>query len=332
MIKLVCLDPPFSSFHEHDRIIVLVGEEGIERQTHCRALGLNLLVASGEDLLPKFGTHTEDRTAANGSTNQPVSLSSARSGQCRCHWMAKPPAAFNPWLSHILQPGHTVPAVIAVKAGTNGVEVLLDAPADLGQKFIATNDTATAWRLTSDETDRQMEKDAGNAIPFAPMLLPVGDTPSGELLIDFEQLGAVSVTGGEHGRDGLLRNIVVAAATSPWFNDVEIVAIGVPGVRPTPGSKIVVPSDPQKWAEQAVTAAKRDAADTARSAHEDRMDGLGDDQTARLVVVGAGYAGVAQHLAVSAELAYSRSSVVSGSELVCRRSPFSSCCRDGVDA
>ena len=224
-------------------------------------------------------------------------------------------AALNPWLSHILSPGGKVPAIVAIKAGSNGVEILLDDPADLGEKFVPIGDDGKAWRLTSDMTDRMMKQDAGTAFAYSPMLIPIGDSPSGPLLVDFERLGALSITGHAPTRDGLLRNVICSALATPWFADVEIVAIGVPGLHPAPDSKIVVPDDPQAWAEQAAAEADRDAKQALRSPYEDRMDGLLSDGTARLVVVGPGFAGVAQHLAPAADLAWSQLALVTASEV-----------------
>ncbi|MCP4100432.1 MAG: hypothetical protein GY750_03235 [Lentisphaerae bacterium] len=173
----------------------------------------------------------------------------------------------------------------------------------------------TGWRLSSGVTGRQMKQDAPTALAYCPLLLPVGDTPTGELLVDFEQLGVVSVVGDPAGHDGLLRSLVAVALASPWTGDTEIVAIGVPGVHPAPGSGVVVPDDPQAWAETAAVTARRQATERTRSPYEERIDGLVGDTVNRLVIVGAGHAGVAQHLAGAAELAHSTLTVVSGSEL-----------------
>ncbi len=222
-------------------------------------------------------------------------------------------AAFNPWLSHVLEGWpHRLPSIVAIKAGSNGLEVLLQEPAEMPDKFVPISDDGRAWRLTSDVSDRQMEHDAAGAVPMLPMLTAFGDTPSGELLVDVEQLGMVSVSGPN--ADQYLRSLAVSLLAAPWADQVQIVAIGIPDLYPTPNSRVTVPADPTLWARQTVSQAERGGAGEM-STYELRTKGMLVDTPARIVLVGSGQAAVAQHLAKAAEYANQPFALIAATEL-----------------
>ncbi len=223
-------------------------------------------------------------------------------------------AALNPWMSHSLSRSDRLPAVVAVRAGANGLELLLDEPCAMPMQFVSTGDSAKSWRLHSDVTERQMEKEGSASHPYMPALLSVGDTEVGELFFDFEQLGAISLQGPAETCSRFLQTLALGALGLPWSDLCDIVAIGVPGIDPTVHDRIDVPADPFQWAERTVERVTRDAKDTSVGPYEKRVRG-GVDEHPIIVLIGADHAGVAQHLAPAAELAYSSLVVIAATEL-----------------
>lgn len=217
-------------------------------------------------------------------------------------------AATNRYLSHQLEHhrGSTLPAVIAARAGMHGVELLLDEPCPPVDGFVAGNDDSSSWRLGVDITARLMEADAHDAHPFAPALLVVGTTEPGDLLLDFEQLGATSIEGDAELVVAFQRALVGGALAAPWGAQNRIVAIGIDGLGEVDTSRVETPDDPIAWAEHASATLTAAASRADRSPYEERVDhGMVSFPTLILIGPDPALAGIAQHLAAVAELAYS---------------------------
>lgn len=209
-------------------------------------------------------------------------------------------SAVNKYLSHTLDESPStwrLPAIVAIRAGEYGVEVLLDEDGAPPTGFIAGNQPRT-WVLDPDIEIRQLEAEARDRLPFAPMLLPVGGTTAGELLIELGQLGVVSLDGPEQAIVGWLRSLAVAVANSPWSERVRVVAMGVdPILGRMP--HVEVPDDPFEWSRTEADR-RRSQGPISESRYEQRLGGREVDET--LVLVGPGFEGVAQHLVGVAEL------------------------------
>jgi hypothetical protein len=227
-------------------------------------------------------------------------------------------AATNRYLAHQLehQKGSALPAVIAARAGTHGVELLLDEPCQPVASFVAGDSDLPTWRLRADITARAMEADATDAHPYAPGLLVVGTTESGDLLIDFEQLAATSIEGDPEVVLGFQRALVAAAIAAPWGDQNQIAAIGIHGLDGLDCSRITQPEDPVEWAKQLAIKMRAGAGRAARSPYEERVD-HGTVTFPTIVVIGPdpAHAGIAQHLAPVAELAYSDLTVIAAAPM-----------------
>ena len=223
--------------------------------------------------------------------------------------------ATNQFLSHRLaqHPENPLPAVVAMRAGRFGVEVLLDEPCIPVAGFINGGADSKAWRLHPDLDQRMIEAEASHAQAYSPALLPVGTTEAGDLLLDFEQIGSLSLTGDGHTIEGWLRSIAVAVTSVPWSQNCEIIAIGL-GDEIGNIDQVTVPDNPTSWAQQAVTIHTATARRLTASPYEQRVH-PGELQNPQLVLIGPGHAGIAQHLAETADLAYSSLAVIAAAPL-----------------
>lgn len=209
-------------------------------------------------------------------------------------------AATNQFLTRTLaeDPDPGVPAVVAARAGAMGVEVLLDDDHPPPQGFIA-GDQPRSWNLHPGFDLDDLETAAEAHLPFAPLLLPVGATSAGDLLLDLGQLAVVGLDGPAPAVVGWLRSIAVAVASSPWSDVARVVAIGVDPLLARM-TQVEVPDDPVEWA-TAETNWWQGLGPRPHSSYQQRLDNTPVEEV--LVLIGPGHEGVAQHLATVAELA-----------------------------
>lgn len=227
-------------------------------------------------------------------------------------------AAANRYLSHKLEHADTaIPAIVAARAGQFGLELLLDEPCEPVAGFNASTPDKTAWQLDPDIDAREMEAAVGDdAHPFAPALCAVGSTEAGELLVDFEQLGSSAIHGTVDDIAAFQRGLVAALCASPWGTECDIVAIGIDGLSKDELSRVLVPADPTNWVAEAGERMKRIASTLQRSPYEERVS-HGEVYHPTVIVVGPPpeFAGIAQDLAVAADLAYAPLAVISAHPL-----------------
>ncbi len=144
---------------------------------------------------------------------------------------------------------HRMPAVIAMRAGRFGVEVLLDEPCAPIEGFVSGNDDNSAWRLHPDLELRMIEAETEDIQPYCPALVPVGSTEAGDLLLDLEQLGVLSVEGDDDDVAAWYRSIATGIASAGWSELCEVVVIGDP-LAVAGLSQVTVREDPAAWVEQ----------------------------------------------------------------------------------
>ena len=144
---------------------------------------------------------------------------------------------------------HRMPAVIAMRAGRFGVEVLLDEPCAPIEGFVSGNDENSAWRLHPDLELRMIEAETEDVQPYCPALVAVGSTEAGDLLLDLEQLGVLSVEGDDDDIAAWYRSIAIGIASAGWSELCEVVAIGDP-LAVAGLSRVTVPEDLEAWVEQ----------------------------------------------------------------------------------
>lgn len=154
------------------------------------------------------------------------------------------------------QTSHRLPAVIAMRAGRFGVEVLLDEPCAPLEGFVPGNAQNSAWRLHPDLELRMIEAETEDAQPYCPALVTVGTTEAGDLLLDLEQIGVLSVEGDEDTAHSWFRSIATSIAAAEWSQLCEVVVVGgVEGIdRLVP---VMAPEDAEAWVAKTATSMRK---------------------------------------------------------------------------
>ena len=154
------------------------------------------------------------------------------------------------------QKSHRLPAIVAIRAGRFGVEVLLDEPcAPLGG-FVPGNGENSAWRLHPDLELRMIEAETEDAQPYCPALVTVGTTEAGDLLLDLEQIGVLSVEGDEDAAQSWFRSIAASVAAAEWSQLCEVVVIGdIHGIDRL--GLVSIPENIDGWVAQTVSSMRK---------------------------------------------------------------------------
>ena len=203
-----------------------------------------------------------------------------------------------------------LPAVLAMRAGEFGVEVLLDEASPPPVGFVADGGTGSAWRIRSDLDLADIEAAGRGAQPYSPALLPVGETEAGDLLVDLEQLAVLSVVGDIGTIAGWLATIATSATAMSWSQTCTVVAIGVQTVLGG-SNQVRVPTDVDAWAEETIDLHAEIARNADSSTYRQRIDsadqafGFGEDDGPMIVLLGPGHDELARRLTEVAELAHS---------------------------
>lgn len=144
---------------------------------------------------------------------------------------------------------HRMPAIIAMRAGRFGVEVLLDEPCAPIEGFVSGNDENSAWRLHPDLELRMIEAETEDVQPYCPALVAVGSTEAGDLLLDLEQLEVLSVEGDDDDIAAWYRSIATGIASAGWSQLCEVVVIG-DAAAGGGLANVTIPEDPAAWVGQ----------------------------------------------------------------------------------
>ena len=136
------------------------------------------------------------------------------------------------WMDHALRYAATLsagrdpadlPDVTCVWLSDTELQLQLAAPAAAPAPFTAEGDS---WvlPLTADIPDAG-EDWTDPAAPF-PLLTSVGDLDGETLLVDFERLGAVSLTGDADRTRDLLTHLAVELANNTWSDHLQVTLVG----------------------------------------------------------------------------------------------------------
>lgn len=193
-----------------------------------------------------------------------------------------------------------LPAVVAMRAGKFGVEILLDEPCAPPAGFVLANGAETAWRLHPDIELAQIEAEAADCQPYSPALVVIGSSGAGDLLLDLEQLAAISLEGDLTLMDGFLRSIAASLSTAPWSEHVAIVAIGLPEDVASL-DRVAAPDDPDEWCANVTLAMSQLHEDAAGTPYEQRVTS-GDVLHPTVVLLGSGFDEIANRLANTVQL------------------------------
>lgn len=115
-----------------------------------------------------------------------------------------------------------VPGVIAVRAGSLGVELLLDRSSPVAPTGFVAADAGRTWRLDrAGDLDDLLAYVDGQSSAL-PGLLYVGDTPEGPLWLNLEHAGTLSVEGDRDGVEAFLSCASTHLATAPWSDALTV--------------------------------------------------------------------------------------------------------------
>lgn len=222
-------------------------------------------------------------------------------------------AATNRYLTRqlaLVGPAEPLPAVLAMRAGEFGIEVLLDEASQPPDGFVADGSTGAAWRLRADVEIDTVETASRGVDAFSPALLPVGETDAGDLLVDFEQLAVMSLVGDIATIAGWMATIATSATAMGWSQSCPVVAIGVQTVLGG-SNQVRVPTDVEAWAEETIAAHTISSRSADTSTYRRRLDAVDasfashSTEGPTIVLLGPGHDDLARRLAAVAELAYS---------------------------
>ena len=125
------------------------------------------------------------------------------------------------------------PAVLAVRVGTYGFEVLLNQPVQPPEGW-QTASGGYVLELPRGVTVDDLETTAQGPT-LCPALVPVGDTLEGPLLLNVEEIGCLIVSGPGSPSVKLLNAVVGTLGSSPLAGDIRIITVGLDTPAGLPG-------------------------------------------------------------------------------------------------
>ena len=205
--------------------------------------------------------------------------------------------ATNRYLAHQLAqlPDTPIPAVVAMRAGSLGVELLLDEPCPVVDGFVFDPTSATAWRLDPGLELADIATAGEGEQPYSPSLVPVGRTDGGDLHLDLEQVGLIAVEGDPDAVHGWMRTIASAVAVVPNARFCEVVALGL-DTEMSGLANVALPPDPAVWVERFCNEMRQLNARLDATPYRQRVD-PGEIFHPTIVLVGAAQADLAQQVA-----------------------------------
>ena len=108
------------------------------------------------------------------------------------------------------------PSVVLVRAGSIGMEVMIEPPTRDPPGRFESVDGGVTWRLDPTVELTELEALAADRWPLLPALVTVGDTPAGAVLANLEHAGSLSVEGDPERQRGLLAQMLVELTSQPW--------------------------------------------------------------------------------------------------------------------
>ena len=119
------------------------------------------------------------------------------------------------------------PAVVAVRAGELGVEILISPPWPVAPgRFLPVDDGHT-WRLNPTVELGDLAHLTNDCPAYLPALVTVGDTDSGAVLIDLDEAGSLTVEGDAEQVPGVLTAMAAELASAPWSENCDVVLVGL---------------------------------------------------------------------------------------------------------
>jgi DNA-binding SARP family transcriptional activator len=119
------------------------------------------------------------------------------------------------------------PAVLGVRAGDLGVEVLISPPWPVAPgRFLPVDDGHT-WRLDPAVDLEELTALTAGVPAYVPALVTVGDTDSGAVLVDLDEAGTLILEGAVDQVDAVLTAIATELASAAWSENCDVCLVGV---------------------------------------------------------------------------------------------------------
>jgi DNA-binding SARP family transcriptional activator len=112
--------------------------------------------------------------------------------------------------------------VLAVRLLDHRLEVLLDRPIDQNPEGFEDLGERRAWRSTRALTGGRLARLAAESPAPLPALVALGIADGGELLIDLETAGLLTITGAGECTESFVRRLATELATSTWADHLDV--------------------------------------------------------------------------------------------------------------
>lgn len=119
-----------------------------------------------------------------------------------------------------------VPAIACVRAGTLGVELLVDPASATAPAGFVADDGGHVWRLDPAVSLQKLRTLAEGQSPLLPALVSVGASPEGPVLVDLEHAGVLAVEGDANRVEAFLAGAALELASAPWADDTRVFLVG----------------------------------------------------------------------------------------------------------
>lgn len=119
------------------------------------------------------------------------------------------------------------PAVLGVRAGDLGVEILISPPWPVAPGRFLPLDDGHTWRLDPTVDLDELTALTADVPAYVPALVTVGDTDSGPLLIDLDEAGTLLLEGAADQVNTVLAAMAAELASAVWAENCDVHLIGV---------------------------------------------------------------------------------------------------------
>jgi len=118
-----------------------------------------------------------------------------------------------------------LPEIFALRLESSEIALYLNEPADLPEPFEAASEDRMAWIVRPGRAEPP-EHPTGS--PY-PALTSIGtDAHNGILMLDLEQIGALTVSGDKGLAIGVLNALACELAVNPWSDQIRVTLVGMP--------------------------------------------------------------------------------------------------------
>ena len=130
------------------------------------------------------------------------------------------------WTALEAIPPDDIPAVTAVRAGSLGVELLLDRVAPVPPPGFIAGDEGRTWRLDHHGDLAALTALIDGQSSALPGLLYLGDTPEGPLWLNLERAGTLGVEGDPERVEAFIAAAAIHLSTAPWSDALNVLQVG----------------------------------------------------------------------------------------------------------